>query len=233
MRWSMHRFCFSRNEHHNRHLQNAWNQYGEDAFSFSVLEYCEIAALISTEQKWLDQLHACDPKIGFNKKAVADSALGVKHSAETRRKASEAAKKRYQNNPVMQERMAAARRGKPSVFLGRHHTEENKEKARIRAKAWITDEFREQMSQQNSCKESPFLGKTHRPEVLALLKGRRRTPEHQQKLADGRRGKTLVLIEQKRAEILSLRAAGLSYPKIRAIVGLCGQTCSKIVRGTR
>lgn len=28
------------NKAHNRHLQAAWNKYGEDSFKFNILEYC-------------------------------------------------------------------------------------------------------------------------------------------------------------------------------------------------
>lgn len=37
-RWSQHKTYLRGNKHHSRHLQNAWNKYGEENFEFSVLE---------------------------------------------------------------------------------------------------------------------------------------------------------------------------------------------------
>ena len=39
--------------HHNRNLQAAWDEFGEDSFEFSVLEYCAIEKLIEREQSYL------------------------------------------------------------------------------------------------------------------------------------------------------------------------------------
>jgi len=36
-RFAVHRSNLNNNKHHNRHLQHAWNKYGEDAFDFRVL----------------------------------------------------------------------------------------------------------------------------------------------------------------------------------------------------
>jgi group I intron endonuclease len=37
-RWSTHRSALRTGKHYNRHLQNAWNKYGESAFTFEVVE---------------------------------------------------------------------------------------------------------------------------------------------------------------------------------------------------
>jgi hypothetical protein len=36
-RWRLHRIRLRQGKHHNRHLQNAWNAYGPDAFEFRKL----------------------------------------------------------------------------------------------------------------------------------------------------------------------------------------------------
>lgn len=43
-----------RNRHSNKHLQNAWNKYGEDCFALEVLEYQPNHLLESVEQEYLD-----------------------------------------------------------------------------------------------------------------------------------------------------------------------------------
>jgi group I intron endonuclease len=37
-RWSTHRALLRTGKHYNRHLQNAWNKYGESVFTFEVVE---------------------------------------------------------------------------------------------------------------------------------------------------------------------------------------------------
>ena len=44
-RWLHHRSDLRGNRHHNRHLQAAWNKYGEENFQFDELEYCPLEQL--------------------------------------------------------------------------------------------------------------------------------------------------------------------------------------------
>jgi len=55
-RWASHRSRLRRSKHHSPHLQNAWNKYGEDAFSFSILEVCESWLLAEREEFWMAEL---------------------------------------------------------------------------------------------------------------------------------------------------------------------------------
>ena len=72
------------NCHHNQHLQNAWNKYGEEAFTFEVLELVMPWCIIEREQYWIDKLKPFR-KRGFNIRPKADSA---EISAETKAKLS-------------------------------------------------------------------------------------------------------------------------------------------------
>lgn len=81
-RWAEHKRQLRRGVHHSVKLQRAWDKYGADQFSFSVIEYVEDkSALIAREQHWIDAL--CAAQIGFNIAAVAGSCLGVKQRPET------------------------------------------------------------------------------------------------------------------------------------------------------
>ena len=53
-RWIQHRHGLRYNKHHNNHLQNAYNYYGEDNFNFIVIEHCSVSDLIEREQLYLD-----------------------------------------------------------------------------------------------------------------------------------------------------------------------------------
>ena len=76
-------FTRLRNQRHpSKHLQAAFNKYGEDAFSFAVLEtVADVTrdALLGCEQKWMDILRPA-----YNKRLVADSNLGLTHTDEHR-----------------------------------------------------------------------------------------------------------------------------------------------------
>lgn len=72
--------------HHNRHLQSAYERYGEEAFKFVVLNFVEVENLIKVEQEYMDSFFAADQRFGYNLRQVAHSNLGYKFSEETREK---------------------------------------------------------------------------------------------------------------------------------------------------
>ena len=54
-RWKHHTGSLRRGSHKNTHLQNAWNNYGEDNFIFTILETCEIENCLEREQIYLNK----------------------------------------------------------------------------------------------------------------------------------------------------------------------------------
>lgn len=118
-RRSYHFTLLCRNKHPNPHLQRAWNKYREFTFKWIVLENCPKERLIEQEQYWIDY-YTDYYEVGklYNICPTAGSPLGTKHSIETRRKLSRAA------------------RGNKN-WLGRKHTLGTREKiSRARAAAW-------------------------------------------------------------------------------------------------
>lgn len=80
------------NKHVNKHLQNAYNKYGREAFEFEVLEIIDIddsikENLLMREQFWIDNL-----KPAYNILPVAGSNLGYHHTEETKQKISNSTK---------------------------------------------------------------------------------------------------------------------------------------------
>jgi group I intron endonuclease len=68
------------NTHKNTYLQNSWNKYGKEAFTFEILEEVDSKEmLIPMEQFWIDTLSPT-----FNICNTAGSPLGVKHTDEAR-----------------------------------------------------------------------------------------------------------------------------------------------------
>jgi len=83
-------FCnLNKNEHINKHLQHAWNKYGEESFEFSVLEYIfDISTILQREQYWIDFYKCYDHKVGYNICCTAGSRLGILHTEESKLKIS-------------------------------------------------------------------------------------------------------------------------------------------------
>ena len=75
-----------RGDHHNRHLQRAYNKYGKENFVFAVLLYCESSELTTYEQALID---SCDSNELYNIcLECVDSPLGIILSEETKEKIS-------------------------------------------------------------------------------------------------------------------------------------------------
>lgn len=73
-RWSRHRKDLRSNEHRNRHLQAAWNLYGEDSFEFIIIELTD--RLTEREQHWMDITGCCDRFRGYNDAPFARTTRG-------------------------------------------------------------------------------------------------------------------------------------------------------------
>jgi group I intron endonuclease len=61
-----HKYKLKRRLHSNTHLQRAWDKYGNEKFTLSILEECSREMLIEREQYWIDRLTPHIDSIGFN-----------------------------------------------------------------------------------------------------------------------------------------------------------------------
>lgn len=71
-RWKGHKNSLNKGEGINRHLQNSWDKYGEDNFTFSVLCECATSKLNEMEQYYIYCLDTRNPKVGYNKNNGGD-----------------------------------------------------------------------------------------------------------------------------------------------------------------
>lgn len=65
-RWSKHKADLRHNNHDNVHLQNSWNKYGEDSFSFEVIENCSEQELNDKEIYWINEYNSYEREFGYN-----------------------------------------------------------------------------------------------------------------------------------------------------------------------
>lgn len=121
VRWKGHRCMLRGNYHDNRHLQFAWNKYGEKSFKFLKLEYCDIEQLDEREQHHINIY--MDRGICYNlAKNVKSPMRGLSLSKETRRKMSESSK--GVNNPNFGKTASEeTRRRMSEAHKGRTHDE--------------------------------------------------------------------------------------------------------------
>lgn len=160
------------NRHENPYLQNAWNKYGYDNFSFDVLEYCEFDQCKIREDFYCKLYNTHNPKKGFNirptgedlKNKFSKEHIGkIKNSLKT----SEKFKNRDSGKGMRGKSHSEETRKKISESnLGKKHSEETKNrlskilKGRLRKKEsiekqittrknnnkkWHTEETKEKM----------------------------------------------------------------------------------------
>jgi len=110
-RWTHHKSRLRADKHKNPHLQSAWNKYGEEAFSFTVLVETDVqpSALCVIEDMYLYNL---EPEYNIAKVAGVRTMLGRKHTGETKAKMSRSATGK-KKTPEHCASMSRCRVGKP------------------------------------------------------------------------------------------------------------------------
>ena len=129
-----HKYKLRNNKHENPHLQNAFHKYGIDAFTFSVLLYCDPFNLSLYEQLCVDNLK---PEYNILTECVGSS-LGYKHTDEAKRKMKEA-----QSRITREGRRSAG--GRPAGFVVSEETKQKISKAQ-KGKT-VSEETRKKMSE--------------------------------------------------------------------------------------
>lgn len=113
-RFYLHKHYLSKKEHTNIHLQTAWDLYGEENFSFYVLQAIESKEqLCMVEKYYIDLFDATNREKGYN---ICHDTMAPMRD----RKHSE----------VSIKKMIDCKTGEKNSFYGKQHTEESKSKIR-------------------------------------------------------------------------------------------------------
>lgn len=146
-RQATHRSLLRGRRHYNKHLQSAWDKYGEKGFRWRLLEKCGPSTLESREQHWIDTLKASNPTNGYNICPTAYSPKGLKQTEEANAKRSAAMKAHPK------EHLPKANRAAIEVLKGKKRSDETKEKISksLRGRS-LSDEHKRKVS--DSCKKS-------------------------------------------------------------------------------
>ncbi len=111
-RLSEHGRALRSGQHHNDHLQKAYNKYGLEHFEFVPFFKCKKKDLLLYEQQIMDHCHSYEEEFGYNLCPIAGSCLGSKWPEESKTKFSE------------------SRKGKGNPNYGKKFSEESKQKMR-------------------------------------------------------------------------------------------------------
>jgi len=181
-----HKKMLSYGNHHNRHLQYAWNKYGAGAFEFSVVLICDIKSKLYHEQLFLDTL-----KPSYNIATCAEAPMqGLYASEETKEKMRRSMigknKGKFPNNETREKmrnshlgksaseeaklKMSEANKGN-TRWLGRKHTEETKKKIGESKKGKPrSEETRRKLSELNTGELHPNYGRFHSEETKERMR---------------------------------------------------------------
>ena len=81
-----HKYSLRKNTHYNKHLQSSFNKYGEEKFTFELLELC--SNLIERETFHIYDKNVLNPLFGYNKATNIESTSGYIMSEYSRKKMS-------------------------------------------------------------------------------------------------------------------------------------------------
>ena len=149
-RWKDHVHALNRNDSSCTLLQRAWNKYGEENFSFEILELCAEEQLDEIEIKYIEIYDALNPEKGYN---IEPGGNKNKHlSDETKQRLRESHLGKHHTDEAKC-KMSESRTGEGNGMYGRRHTEEAKQKMSVARKGKlahpISDYQRERASQAN------------------------------------------------------------------------------------
>jgi group I intron endonuclease len=202
-----HHQCNLRHNHHpNKHLQNAWNKYGENNFDFIIIEECLESNLLERESYWMDQENVFDDDCGYNILSIARRHKGRRehHTQFHKEKITKGLIKFYEENG------GSTKKGKiyPNVHIFHNEVTRKKisdavkESYKTHKSAFFGKHLPNDVKKKISEKNKEW-AKTHKNS----FKGKRHTDQSRKKMSESHKGKP-VSEENKRKTSERMRGSG-------------------------
>lgn len=178
-RLSWHKSHLKSKTHHNEHLQKAYNKYGENSFTFELLEeYKNEKVLFSLENWWCNMLNTYNREYGYNIQPINPEGI-PSLSEETKLKISKSNKGRKHSDDTKQ-KIGLTKLGN-TYFKDKSHSVETKNKLReINLGKTHSNETKEKIRQINLGKKQSEETKLKRSKSLT---GYKHTEETKKKLS--------------------------------------------------
>ena len=122
-RWKDHIHSLNRGDSRCTLLHRAWNKYGQDNFSFEIVELCDEDMLDDVEIKYIDLYDSCNVNNGYNIEAGGNQHKRL--SDETKRKIGNANRGR-RHSEESKKKMSESRTGANNGMYGKHHSDKSK-----------------------------------------------------------------------------------------------------------
>ena len=207
-RFNAHRSLLRNNKHFNRHLQSAWNKYGECEFEFLYEnELGSEVECICEEQRLLDKFVGKSCCYNTDKVAkLSDEDIsrkrgmrydGFRHSNETKQKMSLSARKRKTTKKMIEgrKRSVAAlldyrkthrdllEQKRIEGMIGSKKPDHWRQKmSKIMTGRVFTDEWKKKISESQKGVPKPTRTREHQEKINAANRGKKRSPESIEKL---------------------------------------------------
>lgn len=149
-----HQADLKNNHHHNQHLQNSYNKYG-NVFEIEIIEYCnDESELDDLERYYIAYYDAMNPIKGYNKEDGGN--LNKHMSEESRKKMSRIkqgtepwnkGKRGYKTKPLSEEAKRKLSRAHKGKVLSQEH---KKKLSEAHIGKVLTEEHRQKISQRNN-----------------------------------------------------------------------------------
>lgn len=123
-RFNIHKRRLQNNSHENIYLQRAWNKYGENSFTFSILEKCKQSKLTEREQYWIDYYGGLNCSVNYNLRDAGSIGRMSEDAIEKMR----AAKIGTKRPDWVKQKLSESRKGHIGYMLGKEQSKETRQK---------------------------------------------------------------------------------------------------------
>lgn len=216
-----------RNKHCNKHLQRAWNKYGEKNFQIKILELCDREFLSEKEMAYISYYDSYTN--GYNLTIGGESTIGYKFTEEAKLKISLANSGRFVSD-VTKKKISDSSSKKWA-------DEKYREKqSKSRKEAWNKIGYRESRKKTAKKYWQSDEGLKRKEEISKLMSGSIRTDEHKNKLKNLYQGEKSMTAKLTENDVLIIRyryLTGEGQTKISLDYPITNQTVYDIVNNRR